>query len=67
MPNYAVLDNNNIVINRIVADSIEDAQEATGLVCILCDGTSRIDYTWNGTEFVKPVIEELVVEEPEVE
>jgi hypothetical protein len=67
MPNYAVLDDNNVVVNRIVADSLEIAQEATGLVCILCDGNSAINDTWNGTEFVKPVFEAPVVEEPEVE
>ena len=58
MPNYAVINNDNVIVNRIVADSLEIAQEATSMTCIPCDGTSRIGGTWDGSKFTSPVIEE---------
>ena len=64
MSNYAVLNSDNLVVNRIVAESLEDAVTFTNATCIECDGTSNIGDTWNGTSFVRPVIEEVVEETP---
>lgn len=38
---YAVIEN-NVVINRIVAESKEIAESVTGKTCIECDGTSVV-------------------------
>lgn len=70
MPIYAVVNANNVVFNRIVADSLDIAQEgAAGFICVPCDGKSAIGDTWDGENFIKPepfVIEAEVVEEPTV-
>ncbi len=34
MPKFAVINNRNIVDNIIIADSLELAQEVTGMTCI---------------------------------
>ena len=34
MPKFAVLDSDNIVVNVIVADTLEIAQEVTGEICV---------------------------------
>jgi len=58
---FAVLDNNNVVINTIVAESLEIAEQATGATCIEFTHDKPAFYlgTWNGTEFVPldPIIE----------
>jgi hypothetical protein len=67
MPNYAVVNSNNIVINRIFADSLEIAEEATGSTCVLCNGTSKVGDAWDGNSFISPepiVVDEQVLEEP---
>jgi hypothetical protein len=64
MSNYAVLDSSNLVINRIVAESLEEAAAFTNATCVECDGTSSIGDTWDGTSFVKPVVEEEEEETP---
>jgi hypothetical protein len=57
MPSFAVLNENNGVENVIVADTLEVAEDVTGKTCIPCDSTSVLGGTWNGTEFIMPVIE----------
>lgn len=58
MPNFAVI-KDNIVNNIIVADSLEIAENVTGLQCVEYDtmlvniGDQYID-----GEFVKPIVEE---------
>ena len=54
MPKFAVLSTNNIVNNIIVADTLQIAQEATGLTCIQFpdkDFVTWIGDTYNGTTF----------------
>lgn len=41
MGQYAVLDDNNNVINIVVADSLESAQEHTGHTCVECEGNVK--------------------------
>lgn len=53
---YAVLEN-NVVVNRIVAESKEIAEQATERSCVEDDGTADIGDTWDGTSFVSPDIE----------
>jgi hypothetical protein len=60
MPNFAII-NNNKVINVIVADTKEIAEEATKSLCIQSD-IAKIDDTWDGTNFITPVIEEPIEE-----
>lgn len=55
MSKFAVIQNEK-VINIILADSKEIAEEATKLECIQSD-IACIDDTWDGTNFIKPVIE----------
>ena len=59
MANYAVIQNNK-VINVIVADSKAIAEDVTGHTCIeyTSESPAGIGYTWDGTNFVPPVIEE---------
>ena len=64
MSNYAVLNSDNLVVNRIVADTLEIAESFTNSTCVECDGTSAIGDTWDGSSFVKP---EVVVEETPAE
>lgn len=58
MSTYAVLDSENLVVNRIIAESLEDAEAFTNATCVECDGTSFIGDTWDGISFVKPVVVE---------
>ena len=55
MPNFAVL-NNNIVVNRIVADSKEIAQQFVGLDCVeyLDENPLEIGYIYDGENFNAP-------------
>lgn len=69
MANYAVVQNDK-VINIIVADSKEIAEEVTGLLCIeyTDESPAGIGWDWDGIKFTNPfAIEEPVVEEPVVE
>lgn len=61
---YAVTDN-NIVINVIVADTKEVAEEVTGKTCIESteDNPASIGSTWNGINFI-PVLTSEPIEEP---
>lgn len=63
MPNFAVLGQNKQVINIIVADSKEIAEEATKLECIQSD-IAKIYDAWDGENFITPVIETPVEETP---
>ena len=62
---YGVLEN-NIIVNVIVADSKEVAEEVTGLICISLQDYPEvgIEWQWDGVTFTdprpKPVIEETV-------
>jgi hypothetical protein len=59
MKTYAVIQNNK-VINVIVADSKEIAEEVTNFTCIeyTSDSGVGIGWTYDGTNLVPPVIEE---------
>ena len=61
MKRYAVLDSNNIVINLIVANSLEIAEQVTGCVCIFItseDATCEIGKLYSGGVFIDPPVEE---------
>lgn len=64
MATYAVL-SENIVTNVIVADSKEIAETVTRSECIeyTDENPGLIGDTWDGTNFVSPVIEEPIAEE----
>lgn len=58
MANYLVIENDKIV-NVIVADSLEIAQEVTGKEVLESrDSTPWLDWTRSGSEWIAPVIEE---------
>lgn len=59
MATFAVL-NNSTVINVIVADSKEIAEEATNSICIeyTDENPAGIGYTYDGENFIAPVVEE---------
>jgi hypothetical protein len=66
MANYAVI-KNGIITNVIVAESQEIAESVTGLTCIefqLEPGAPGIGWSYNGTDFTAPVIEEPAEETP---
>jgi hypothetical protein len=66
MANYAVI-KDGIVTNVIVAESQEIAESVTGLTCIefqLEPGAPGIGWSYNGTDFTAPVIEEPAEETP---
>lgn len=63
MANYAVIDN-NIVINIIVADTKEVAEQVTGLTCVeyTDENPAGIGWSYDGENFIAPVVEEPVTE-----
>ena len=67
MANYAVIQNDK-VINIIVADSKEIAEQVTNLTCIEYteENNAGIGWTWDGNNFTNPmaVVEEIIAEEP---
>jgi hypothetical protein len=55
MPKFIVINNNNIVENQIVADSLEIAQEATGLTCVQlpsADFLVHLGDSYDGINFI---------------
>jgi hypothetical protein len=64
MATFAIILDNK-VINIIDAPSLEVAQEATGKTCIeyTDSNPAGIGWTWDGTNFVPPVVEEISEEE----
>ena len=56
MTNFAVI-NDGIVVNLIVADTKEIAEEVTGMTCVeIADGTPvEIDGTWDGNTFARSI------------
>jgi hypothetical protein len=61
--NFAVIKKDNVV-NIIVADSLETAEEATGLTCVEYTNETivGIGYTYDGSNFIRPVISETPVD-----
>lgn len=55
MANYAVIQNDKVV-NIIIADSKEIAEEVTGLVCIEYteENPAGIGWNWDGNNFINP-------------
>jgi hypothetical protein len=55
MANYAVIENNK-VINVIIADSKEIAEQVTGLTCVEIteENPTDIGWNWDGTNFTIP-------------
>ena len=65
MPRYAVLSPDNVVINIVLADSLEDAELATNYSCVQSDFSedpsvlhANIGYIWDGSVFTNPVVVE---------
>lgn len=56
MANFAVIEN-GIVINKIIADSINDAESVTGKTCVEYteDNLAYIGLGYDGTTFEQPV------------
>lgn len=60
MANYAII-KDGIVDNVIVADTQEVAEQVTGLTCVEIEqipGGPGIGWSYDGTEFSAPVVEE---------
>ena len=59
MNRYAVI-NQNSVINIIICDNAETAQEATGHICVLIPEGLPVGagYTYDGTNFIAPITPE---------
>jgi hypothetical protein len=55
MPIFVVMDN-NIVSNRIVADTLELAEEMTNATCLEVPKSKEINNGWfyDGTDFISP-------------
>ena len=66
MAHFAVI-KNNTVNNVILADNKEIAEEITGLTCIEYEnipGAPCIGWSYDGTTFTAPVVEEPTEETP---
>ena len=59
MSTFAVI-NNNTVINVIVADTKEIAEQVTNLTCVeyTAENPAAIGWTYDGENFIAPVVEE---------
>lgn len=60
MANFAAIEN-NLIINVIVADTKEIAEQVTGLVCVEIPhepGAPGIGWSYDGSTFTAPVITE---------
>lgn len=59
MANFAVIEN-DLVINVIIADDLEIAEQVTGKPCIEYDddNPAGIGWTYDGESFTPPKIEE---------
>lgn len=59
MKNFAVLDNNTVV-NTIVADTKEIAEQVTNATCIEYNeaNPAGIGYHYDGEMFIQPLVEE---------
>lgn len=66
MPNFAIY-KDNVILNVIVADSKQIAEEVTGASAIETDGNPWIDWTLIDGVWTAPLPPELVVEEEVVE
>lgn len=64
MKMFAVLNENNIVVNVIIADSLEIAQSVTGLVCVesTAENAAMIGNLYNNGNFEKitPPTDEII-------
>lgn len=60
MANYAVI-SSNLVVNVIVADTVEIAEAVTGSTCIeyTDENPASIGWIYDGTKLVAPVIPEV--------
>lgn len=67
MANFAVIEN-NIVINTIVADNKETAEQLTGRQCVeyFDENPAAIGYGFDGTTFEQQPIPEPVEIDPEL-
>lgn len=50
----AVLDDNNIVVNIIIVESVDLAKELTGAKCVAVTADVKIGGTWDGKKFTEP-------------
>jgi len=64
MSNFAIYQD-NVIVNVIVADSKEIAEQVTGMNAIETNGSPWIGWTKQGDTWVAPVIEEPALEELE--
>lgn len=62
--NFAVIEN-GVVLNTILCDSQEIAEQVTGLTCVeyTNENPAHIGLGFDGTTFEQPVIEESVEEQ----
>ncbi len=57
MATFAVIEN-GLVVNNILADTKQIAEEITGLICVENDnGAGGVGDTWDGSSFIKPYID----------
>ncbi len=66
MKKYAVLDDNSLVTNIIVADSLEVAEKVTSCYCVLVPLETFVDigYVYADSTFTAPVVETPEEETP---
>ena len=63
---FAVLNENDVVENIIIAETLEIAEQVTKKTCIeyTDENPAGIGWTHDGVNFVAPVVVEAVLEEP---
>ena len=61
MATFAVIEN-GLVVNNILADTKQIAEEITNLVCVENDnGAGGVGDTWDGATFTKPYIDPAIL------
>lgn len=66
MATFAVI-KDELVVNNILADTKQIAEEVTGLLCIENNnGAGNVGDTWDGSSFIKPYIDPAILNKSDI-
>jgi hypothetical protein len=61
MTNFGILNNENVIINVVVGESLDSITQILNTNCVEIPQDSEVwlDWSWDGTTFTSPVIKEV--------